>query len=119
VSEGEAVVDLFYRRLFELDPATRDLFVATDMEHLRTKFADTVRMLIAALDDASALQSLARRSGERHAVYGVRDRDYRTGGEALLWALAQELGEDFTPEVRGAWAEAYTRLAFVMERAGR
>jgi hemoglobin-like flavoprotein len=119
VSEGGKVVDLFYQRLFELDPETRDLFAATDMEHLHTKFGDTVRMLLASLDEASGLRSLARRSGERHAVYGVRDRDYRTGGEALLWALAQELGNDFTAEVRAAWAEAYTRLAFVMERSRR
>lgn len=118
-SAGGDVVSLFYRRLFALDPQTRDLFAATDMEHLRTKFADTVRMLLASLDDPSGLQSLARRSGERHAMYGVRDRDYRTGGEALLWALAHALGDDFTPEVRAAWAEAYTRLAFVMERSGR
>ncbi len=49
-------------------------------------------------------------------MYGVRDRDFRTGGEALLWAIAQTLGDDFTPEVRDAWAEAYTRVTHAMSR---
>ncbi|HSM60506.1 MAG TPA: globin domain-containing protein [Longimicrobiales bacterium] len=115
----EPVVEGFYARLFELDPDLASLFAATDMDPMRAKFADTIRMLLTALDDGTALLPLARRSGERHAVYGVRDRDYRTGGEALLWALARELGDDFTPEVRAAWAEAYTRLADAMARAAR
>jgi hemoglobin-like flavoprotein len=35
----------------------------------------------------------------------------------LLWVLEQNLGEEFTPEVRAAWAEAYLTVATVMRRA--
>jgi hemoglobin-like flavoprotein len=55
--------------------------------------------------------------GRRHVGYGVRDEHYSTVGEALIWTLAQGLGDAFTSEVREAWAAAYSWLAFTMQRA--
>lgn len=112
----ERVVERFYARLFELDPGLRRLFVVTDMEMQRRKFADTLGLMVRWLDDPTGLAREARRSGARHADYGVRRADYRSGGEALLWALERELGDAFTDEVRAAWAEAYTVLAHEMSR---
>jgi nitric oxide dioxygenase len=40
-----------------------------------------------------------------------------TVGGALLWALEQGLGADFTPQVKQAWAETYGLLAGVMQEA--
>jgi len=36
---------------------------------------------------------------------------------ALLWSLAQELGERWTPEVAAAWRAAYTLVAATMQAA--
>ena len=55
--------------------------------------------------------------GQRHERYGARDADYETVGAALLWTLEQGLGAAFTPEVRGAWAQAYDLLATTMKAA--
>jgi hemoglobin-like flavoprotein len=52
-----------------------------------------------------------------HRRYGVRDADFDTVGEALLWALKQGLGTAFTPEVREAWATAYALVSDVMRDA--
>ena len=60
--------------------------------------------------DAAAL-------GRRHAGYGAVPPHYASVAEALLHALATTLGPAFTPEVRAAWAEAYTLVAAVMRRA--
>ena len=38
-------------------------------------------------------------------------------GAALLWALEQGLGPDFTPAVREAWVETYALVANVMKAA--
>ncbi|MDP1672415.1 MAG: hypothetical protein Q8L65_04770, partial [Burkholderiales bacterium] len=50
----------------------------------------------------------------RHAGYGVQPKDYDKVGAAFLWTLEQGLGETFTAEVRGAWAEVYGVIAKTM-----
>ena len=50
----------------------------------------------------------------------MREEDYGSVGEALLWTPEQGLGESFTPEVEDAWAATYGLLAGAMqEGAGR
>jgi nitric oxide dioxygenase len=53
--------------------------------------------------------------GARHCGYGVTTEHYRVVGEALLWTLERGLGQDFTPEVRSAWAKVYHVLAATMQ----
>jgi hemoglobin-like flavoprotein len=48
----------------------------------------------------------------------VQDSHYDTVGSALLWTLAQGLGDAFTPEVETSWATVYGLLADTMKRAG-
>jgi nitric oxide dioxygenase len=50
-------------------------------------------------------------------MYGVRREHYATVGAALLWTLQSGLGEEFTPEVREAWASAYLLLSTTMQEA--
>jgi hemoglobin-like flavoprotein len=69
------------------------------------------------LDDLDALVPVVESLGRRHVGYGVKDEHYDTVGQALLDTLQQGLGDDFTPEVRAAWAEVYTLLAGVMRNA--
>ena len=45
------------------------------------------------------------------------NKHYDTVGEALLWTIERELGEDFTPEVKDAWVAFYTLLARIMKEA--
>jgi hemoglobin-like flavoprotein len=58
-----------------------------------------------------------REMGRRHAGYGVEPEHYTTVGEALLWALEQALGDDFTSETKEAWAKAYDLIASTMIEA--
>jgi hemoglobin-like flavoprotein len=55
--------------------------------------------------------------GVRHVGYGVKDKDYDTVGEALIWTLQQGLGEGFTPEVQEAWIAVYGVLSDTMKGA--
>jgi hemoglobin-like flavoprotein len=55
--------------------------------------------------------------GRRHVTYGVKDEDYDTVGEALLWTLQQGLGDGFTPEVKEAWIDTYTLVSSTMKAA--
>jgi nitric oxide dioxygenase len=55
----------------------------------------------------------------RHAGYGVEDAHYGIVGAALLWTLAQRLGDGFSPETAEAWSTAYGVLAETMQSGTR
>ena len=108
--------DLFYTRLFELDPALRQMFTG-DLSDQKKKLMTTLAFVVAGLNQPDKILAAVRHLGERHVGYGVRAEHYQTVGAALLWTLEQGLGEHFTPEVAEAWAAAYTLLATTMQEA--
>ena len=116
---ADAAAGLFYGRLFELDPALERLFRRTDMARQRQVLMGTLAVVVKTLDRIEELLPAVEALGRRHAGYGVRESHYATVGAALLWTLAQGLGEAFTPAVREAWTEAYGTLASVMIEAAK
>jgi hemoglobin-like flavoprotein len=67
------------------------------------------------LDRMEQLLPVVRSLGTRHVSYGVRDTDYDTVGQALLWTLRKGLGDAFTPDVEAAWSNVYATLASAMQ----
>ena len=114
---AEAAADMFYRRLFEIDPATRKLFRATEMVAQRKKLLQTLSFAINGLNDLDGLSSKVEDLGRRHAGYGVTDAHYDSVGAALLWTLEQGLGCAWTPAVASAWIEVYHLLSGIMRNA--
>jgi hemoglobin-like flavoprotein len=108
--------DLFYHRLFELDPALRPLFHG-DMSQQKDKLMTALAFAVAGLNRPERILPAIRQLGQRHTGYGVEDRHYDTVGAALLWTLGQGLGEQFTPEVEEAWTAAYVLLSSTMKEA--
>ena len=108
--------ELFYERLFELDPSLRALF-KSDMTAQGEKLTRAITSIVCNLDKLDSLLPGLRALGKRHIGYGAEPAHYDTVGAALLWTLEQGLGADFTPAVRAAWAEAYNILATVMKDA--
>ena len=104
---ADAAGELFYRRLFEIDPSTCELFRATDMPAQRRKLLQMLAVAVRGLDNLDALASTVEELGRRHAGYGVTDAHYDSVGAALLWTLQQGLGEAWTPAVAAAWTAAY------------
>lgn len=108
---------VFYARLFQIHPAARILFAGTDLALQRRKLLQMLGWVVTSLDHPERLVSEVARLGRRHGGYGVRDEDYASVGAALLWTLEQAFGQEFTPELRSAWAEAFLLLSWVMRRA--
>ena len=106
---------IFYQRLFELDPRIEDLFVATEMESQQGKFITMMNEIVHLVHDPEAFAEALRASGARHRSYGVVSRHYRTVGEAFLIALDEVTPDGLDEETRGAWAEAYTQMASLMQ----
>lgn len=107
---------LFYGRLFELDPSLRPLFRG-DMAEQGRKLMNMLATAATGLDRLDGIVGEVQALGRRHVAYGVQDAHYDTVGAALLWTLEQGLGSAFTPQVKAAWAEAYTLLADTMKQA--
>ena len=107
----------FYERLFALDPAVRRLFAGVNMAEQERKLMAMLKEIVRVLDRLTDLVAGVASLGRRHVHYGVKDGDYESVGAALLWTLEQMLGDDFTPEVRAAWSEAYLTIATIMRRA--
>ncbi len=112
----EAAADLFYARLFELDPSIRPMF-KQDLTEQKRRLVEMLNRIVAMLGDFDALARSAQQLGRRHVPYGVKPQHYDTVGEALLWTLATGLGNAFTPDVKQAWTAAYQVLADTMKEA--
>ena len=110
---ADQAASLFYARLFELDPALRNLF-HSDMAEQGRKLMQMLGMAVANLDQLDQLVPFVRALGLRHAAYHVKDEHYETVGEALLWTLGRGLGPAFTSEMQAAWAKAYPQSAHLL-----
>jgi hemoglobin-like flavoprotein len=106
--------DLFYDRLFELNPGLRPMF-KDDLSEQKHNLMTTLSFAVAGLTKPERILPAVRRLGARHEGYGVQVEHYQTVGEALLWTLAQGLGERFTPQVKEAWTAVFMLLAQTMQ----
>jgi hemoglobin-like flavoprotein len=99
-----AAADLFYGRLFQIAPEVRGMFPA-DLSEQKKKLMQMLAVAVGGLSKPEEIMPAVEGLGRRHAGYGVVPAHYGSVGAALLWTLAQGLGEAFTPEVEAAWAE--------------
>ena len=113
---SEKAAELFYNRLFEIDPSTKVLFKG-DMKEQGRKLMEMITAAVNGLNDLDGLVPVVQDLGRRHGGYGVQEKHYGSVGSALLWTLDQGLGDAFTTEVRNAWTETYALLSGVMKDA--
>jgi hemoglobin-like flavoprotein len=107
--QADEAAQLFYMRLFELNPSLRLLF-KHDIHEQGRKLMQMLSVAVHALNHLEDILAAVQALGERHVAYGVQPEDYTTVGQALIWTLEQGLGEAFTPEVKEAWASTYMAL---------
>ncbi len=112
----DKAAEIFYDRLFELNPALRSIF-PDDLTEQRKKLMAALATVVSGLAQPDTILPSVQELGVRHINYGAKATDYGTVGEALIWTFEQGLGEDFTPAVRDAWIAAYTLLSNVMIEA--
>ena len=115
---AETAAQLFYARLFELDPDLELLFKGNLSEQGR-KLMQMLALAVGSLDRMDQLLPVVQSLGSRHVGYGVRDKDYDTVGQALLWTLRKGLGDAFTADVELAWSNVYTTLASAMQSGSK
>jgi len=113
---GTTAAELFYERLFQIEPTASALFKG-DLKQQGRRFMQVLAVAVGGLSSMSTLVPIIQQLGARHASYGVRAEHYDAVRQALLWTLALILQDGYTAEVRAAWATAYAMLAGVMKEA--
>ncbi|MEL6336929.1 MAG: globin family protein [Pseudomonadota bacterium] len=113
---ADTAADIFYDKLFLMAPDTRALF-PEDMTDQKKKLMQMLATAVTNLHQTEMIIGAVEDLGRRHVGYRVEDSHYDAVGAALLDTLATGLGDDFTPEVKDAWAETYGLVAGVMKTA--
>ena len=113
LDDASAMASDFYRRLFAIDPSARQLF-SQDPAVMAEKFAAELSAIVQAITSFVVFSARLRHLAVRHHAAGVRPRHYALVGDALLQALAAQLGSGWTREVESAWRRAYNLVAEIM-----
>jgi hemoglobin-like flavoprotein len=114
----EQTANIFYNRLFELNPELKKLFQKDRFYQVKI-FMDMFSWLVMGLQRIHDITPVAQDLARRHTIYGVKEEDYKTLKEAFLYTLEKAFGSDFTPELKAAWNDAYDLIAKIMKDAAR
>ena len=116
VPNAETIAELFYDRLFEIEPTLRDLF-PDELRDQKRKLMAMLGVAVNGLDNLDEILPAVSDLGRSHTAYGVADAHYDVVGQALLFALSAGLGPEFSEDVEKAWTAAYLTLAGAMKEA--
>ena len=87
------------------------------MQHQGIALFLTLDMIVKSLDIQDKIVPIIFDLGKRHAMYGVRVRDYQPFEQALMDTLSSIVGDNFTQDERYAWRGAVAFLADIMKEA--
>ena len=103
----------FYAFLFQRAPETRELFPA-NMQVQRSRLLRALVHVVQMVDRPDELGTFLSQLGRDHRKFGVVARHYQAVGAALIGSIEMHSGSAWTPEVRGAWIEAYGVISQTM-----
>lgn len=115
-AHGLEITRRMYARMFQ-NEAIRDLF--NQSHHGETgsqpkALAGAVLAYARNIDNLGVLTAAVERIAQKHVGLNILPEHYPFVAEALLGAIQDVLGEAATPEILGAWGEAYWFLADVL-----
>ena len=90
---ADTAAELFYGKLFSLDPSLKPLFKG-DIKQQGRKLMSMIGTAVSGLTRLEQIVPAVQALGVRHAGYGVQPAHYGTVATALLWTLEQGLGAD-------------------------
>ncbi|QIR36328.1 globin [Tolypothrix sp. PCC 7910] len=111
---GDEFAASFYENFFQACPEIKPLFNKTDMETQGKKLLNSLVLVVENFRDPQALAPVLNALGVRHIAYGATAKYYKPVGEALLVTFEQYLQEDWTPEAKRAWLNAYRAITALM-----
>lgn len=112
--QSEQFAASFYNNLFENSPEAKPLFANTDMAKQQQMLVAALALVVDNLRKPDVLNKAVKNLGARHVKYGTKTEHYPLVGAALLKTFEQYLGDEWTPDIKKAWTEAYGVLSDLM-----
>lgn len=109
----------FYEILFDRYPQAKPLFRRNTIKQQETMLAHALVAVMDHLEDAPWLKQTLAALGAKHVGYGVTPEMYDWVGDALLAAMAEAAGKDWSPKLAAQWTEAYGAIVSMMLPAPR
>lgn len=109
----DLVAQLFFLKLFRLDPSLRKKFDGP-IEVQAKKFAAGAKLAMISLGHEDGLAPTLKLLGTRHRQMGIRTRHYRTISRALVWTLERSLDKAFDRDTKDAWNTLLAQFTKVM-----
>lgn len=109
----DLVAQLFFLKLFRLDPGLRKKF-SGPVEVQARKFAAGAKLAMISLGHEDGLAPTLKLLGVRHRQMGIRRRHYRTMSRALVWTLGRSLDKAFDRDTKDAWNALLAQFTKVM-----
>jgi hemoglobin-like flavoprotein/Ran GTPase-activating protein (RanGAP) involved in mRNA processing and transport len=113
-SEGADFASRFYAVFFRKHPGVVPLFRATSMRRQHQHLMAILAFLVDNLRHPDTVAASLVELAHRHVDYGVSPAHYYAMSAVLLEAIADTLGDDWTPDVEAAWHEGLTAVVTVM-----
>ncbi|MEC4802723.1 MAG: globin family protein [Jaaginema sp. PMC 1079.18] len=104
----------FYDNLFTTYPEAKPLFANTNLEEQSKKLLASLVLVVENLRKPDVLSDALKGLGARHVQYGALPEHYPLVGNSLLMTFEQFLKEDWTPETKQAWVDAYGAITELM-----
>ena len=111
---ADAFVASFYDTLFSDYPAAKPLFAHTNMANQKKMLLNSLVFTVENLRQPESLATVLKGLGSRHVQYGALPEHYPLVGMTLLKTFEVYLGEQWTPEVKQAWVDAYAAITALM-----
>ena len=105
--------EIFYSKLFTLEPSLRRLF-NEDIKSQSQKLISMITFFVHKVNDLDELMSDVRDLGVRHKKYNVRQEHFTIVATALLWTLENKLGKSWDEETKNAWVTMYSIISKTM-----
>lgn len=112
-AHGKTITTVFYKNMFEAHPELLNVFNHVNQEQGRqqTALANTVLAAAKHIDNFEAIVPAVVQIANKHVSLGIVPEQYPIVGKYLLGAIKEVLGDAATPEILGAWEEAYGVIA--------
>src|SRR6185437_2923778 len=110
---GKTITTVFYKNMFAAHPELLNVFNHANQSQGRqqTALANAVYAAAANIDNLGAIIPAVVQIAHKHKSLGITPEQYPIVGYHLLGAIKEVLGDAATPEIIGAWGEAYQVIA--------
>lgn len=108
-----SLTEIFYKKLFELDPISKSLF-KTDLISQGWKLIDTLTFIIDSVTKFDNVRQKVIELGAKHVEYKVQDYQYPIVLEAFLYTFDLLLGDSLTQDMVNAWIKFYNYVSNIM-----